>query len=146
MVEFPHERALLEAVRSRLDEWVFEARERAYEDLFEGPDPRLSESELRQLDALDSRLTREEGRGLWGEDSYGIVQTGTMDEESTPQVVCTNHPQIPAFNYPGEDSIDEATRTALNEALWEYGERVVDYVQHDLEEFVWSAEVATWNE
>lgn len=146
MAEFEHERELLRAVRDRLDGWIREARERAYGEVFEGDDAVVSDEERRKLDRIDSRLSREEGRGLWQADEYGIVQTGTLDEESTPRVVCTSHPQLPTTAVPGGQTIDEATRAALNDALWEYSQRVVELTQERLEEFVWSADVATWEE
>lgn len=146
MTAFTDGRALLGAVRSNLDEWLSAASEVAYTDLFEGDDAILTEDQLRVLDQLDSRLAREQGQGLWGADTYGIVQTGTPDEESVPHVVCTNHPQLPEHGFPGPETLDDDTRMALNEALWEYCERVVEHAQHELEGFVWSAEVESWNE
>lgn len=146
MPEFENERQLLGAVRERLDQWVYSARSEAYSELFEGPDAEVDDRELQLLDEIDSELTRQEGRGLWGSDEYGIVPTGTLDEESVPHVVCTNHPQIPEYGYPGEESLDTETRERCNEALWKYCERVVDLVQQNLEEFVWSSTVRTWNE
>lgn len=146
MPEFSDERELVRAVRRRLDEWLYDARERAFNDLFEGPDAVLTEAELRRLDRLDSALSRREGEGLWNRDEYGIVPTGTMDEESAPHVVCTVHPQIPEYGVPGGEPIDEATRKKLNEALWDYAERVTELVQQEIEEFVWSADVDTWTE
>lgn len=144
METFENERRLIAAIRDRLDGWLYEARERAYAELFEGPDAALSEEELRLLDRIDSRLSREEGRGLWGGDEYGIVPTGTMDEESTPHVVCTTHPQLPEQAYPGAGTLDDELRAKLNEALWDYCERVAELAQQELEEFVWSARVETW--
>lgn len=146
MADFENERELLRAVRDRLDGWIREARERAYAEVFGGDDAVVSDEELRELDRIDSRLSREEGRGLWEADEYGIVQTGTLDEESTPRVVCTSHPQLPTTAVPGGRSLDDATRTTLNDALWEYSQRVVELTQERLEEFVWSADVATWED
>ncbi|MFA9518652.1 hypothetical protein ACERIT_15830 [Halopenitus sp. H-Gu1] len=146
MAEFETERELLSVVRDHVDEWVSEARTEAFEELFEGPDTNVSEGELQLLDRLDSRLSREEGQGLWDADEYAIVQTGTLDEESTPRVVCTTHPEIPERAYPGEEAFDAATRATLNETLWKYCQRVVELTQQRLDEFVWSADVATWNE
>lgn len=146
MPEFEDERELLDAVRDRLDGWVYSARSEAFRDLFEGPDAILDEAELQLLDEIDSRLTRREGQGIWGADEYGIVPTGTLDEESVPHVVCTKHPQLPEYGYPGDEALDNETRKRCNDALWEYCERVVELVQQDLEEFVWSSTVRTWNE
>lgn len=146
MTEFETERELLSTLRDRLDEWVYEARTEAFEELFEGSDAIISEEELRLLDRLDSRSSREQGQGLWGSDEYAILQTGTLDEESTPRVVCTTHPQIPEYAHPGDETLDDATRARLNDALWEYCQRVVELTQKQLEAFVWSADVATWNE
>ncbi|MFP4589990.1 MAG: hypothetical protein ACLFMX_03110 [Halobacteriales archaeon] len=144
MADFANERALLAAVRDRLDEWIYVARAEAFEELFEGSDPLLTDEEVRQLDRIDSRLSREEGRGLWGTDEYAIVAAGTIDEESAPRVVCTAHPQVPSPAYPGGDDVDEETRQRLDEALWEYCQRVLELTQQRLEEFVWSSDVATW--
>lgn len=144
METFENERQLLRAVRDRLDGWLYEARSQAFTELFEGSDALLSEEELAVLDRIDSILSREEGRGLWNSDEYGIVPTGTLDEESTPHVVCTAHPQLPEQGYPREGSLDDDLRGTLNEALWEYCERVVELAQHELEEFVLSADVETW--
>ena len=146
MATFKAERELLREVRERLDGWLDEARERAFTDLFESPDAALSNEELRSLDRIDSALSREQGQGLWNGDEYGIVPTGTLDEESVPHVVCTIHPQLPEYSYPGEESLDDETRNTLNDALWNYCERVVELTQQKLEEFVWSADVETWSE
>lgn len=144
MATFENERQLLEAVRDRLDGWLYEAREQAFEELFEGPDARLSEEELKVLDRIDSNLSREEGQGLWNGDEYGIVSTGQLDEESTPHVVCTTHPRLPEQAYPRTGTIDDELRATLDDALWEYCERVVELTQQQLEEFVLSADVETW--
>ncbi len=146
MTTFADERELLEEVRDRLDSWLYRARERAFSELFEGPDALLTEQELRLLDRIDSRLNRDRGYGVWNADEYGIVPTGTMDEESAPRIVCTTHPQLPTEAYPGEDALDAETRTKLNDALWEYSQRIVELAQQDLEEFVWGAEVETWDD
>lgn len=146
MTEFESERELLRAVRERLDGWIYDAREEAFEELFEGPDAVLTEAQLRLIDRVDSRKSREEGQGVWGSDEYGIVRTGMLDEESTPRVVCTNQPRIPALAYPGDETLDNDTRAELNDALWQYHQRIVELVQQRLEEFVWSADVATSEE
>lgn len=44
-----------------------------------------------------------------------------------------------------EGPLDAATKTKLDDALWEYSQRIVEITQQRLEEFVWSADVATWN-
>ena len=145
MTTFENERALLEEVRDRLDGWLYRSKGRAFSELFEGDDALLSEEELRLLDRLDSQLSREQGRGLWDGDDYGVVPTGTIDEESTPRVVCTTYPRLPREGYPGAETLDATTRKKLDDALWEYSQRVVELAQQDLEEFVWSADVETWD-
>lgn len=130
------DRARLRRAEERLQEWIVVARDRAFEELFQGPDRVLSEAELQRLDRIDSELSRRRGRGLWGEDEYGIITTGLADEESAPRVVCTYHPEIPFEGVRGESSIDEATREEFNDVLWEYCERVADHVQADLERFL----------
>lgn len=144
MPTFETERQLIREIRGRLDGWLFEAREEAYRELFEGPDAVLTEDELLILDRLDSRLSRAEGRGLWGVDEYAIIPTGSMDEESAPRVVCTNHPQVPE-DLPRAEA-QPGLRTKLNETLWEYCQRVVEIAQQRLEEFVWSSHVETWED
>lgn len=146
MTEFKNERELLEEVRERLDGWIYDARGKAFDERFDGPDASISGNELQLLDRIDSRLSRERGQGLWDADEYGIIQTGTLDEESTPRVVCTTHPEIPEDAYPGEETLDDDTRAKLNDALWEYCQRIVEIAQQQLEKFVWSADVATWNQ
>jgi len=146
MTKFKDERELLAAVRDRLDGWLYTAREEAYSEVFEGPESILEAGQIELLDKIDPELTRREGRGLRGADEYGIVPTGTLDEESTPHVVSTNHPLIPEYGYPGGETLDEESREQAKVALWEYCERVVEHTQHALEEFVWYAEVETWNE
>lgn len=146
MSEFETERALLREVRDRLDGWLYEAREQAFAEVFEGDDAILGEEELRSLDRIDSALTRERGRGVWNSDDYGIVRTGTLDEETTPRVVCTSHPRLPEYATREIGGLDDETRRRLNDALWEYSERVVEHAQQRLEEFVWSADVDTWSD
>lgn len=144
MATFTNELELLEEVRDRLDGWLYRSKERAFAELFEGDDALLTQDEVQLLDGLDSRLSRERGQGLWDADDYGIIPTGTMDEESTPRVVCTTHPQLPEDGYPGEGTLDAETQKKLNDALWEYSQRVVELTQQELDEFVWSADVETW--
>lgn len=129
-------RELLGRARRRLDEWTYEARERAYEELFEGEDPLLTEADLARLDRIDSELTRRDGQGLWGADEYGIVATGVLDEDSSPQVVCTYHPEVPEYAYQGAESLEEEVRREYDEALWTYCERVVENLQERLDSFV----------
>lgn len=140
MPGFENERELLVETRDRLDGWLYEAREQAFAELFEGEDAIISAEELGQLDEIDSRWSRERGEGLWGADEYGIIPTGEPDEESTPHVVCTSHPQIPDQAIRGDAGIDDETRERLNEALWKYCERVTEIVQANLESFRWSAD------
>ena len=42
--------------------------------------------------------------------------------------------------------MDDVTRRRLDETLWEYCERVVELAQAELEAFVQSSEVETWQE
>ncbi|MFB6171197.1 MAG: hypothetical protein ABEJ23_01600 [Haloarculaceae archaeon] len=143
MPTFQNASELLEAVRERLDGWVAAAREQAYADCFEGPDALLTDEEVVLLDRIDSRLGRERGEGLWGADEYRIVPAGTLEEESAPRVVCTYHPRVPEYVNRSVAPLDEATRERLDDALWEYAQRVVELTQADVEAFVWSSEVAT---
>lgn len=145
MPQYETETELLETVRDRLDGWLYRAKERAFEELFEGPDALLTDEERRLLDGVDSRLSRRTGQGLWNADEYGIVATGTLDEENTPRVVCTAHPRLPEEVYPGEGTLDAALRERLNDALWQYSQRVTELAQQELTEFVLSADVDTWN-
>lgn len=139
MKAFDNERELVQAVRERLDEWLYVAREEAYRELFEGENPALSEADLRRLDRLDSESSRQTGDGLWGSDRYGIVHASAADEEDVPQVVCTYHPQVPEAGYGGLTGLDDATRDEINDALWSYCERVAELVQQEVDEFYWSA-------
>lgn len=136
MATFENERAVVRAARERLEEWLFDARSRAYADMFEGDEATFSERKLRQLDRLDSELSRQNGDGLWGTDRYGIVPGSEFAPDSTPRVVCLYHPQIPDDAIPGERSLDETARERYNEALWSYCELVAEYVQEDLETYL----------
>jgi hypothetical protein len=129
------ERALLRRAQNRLEEWKFEARDRAYAELFGGGDAAVSEAELATLDRIDSELTRASGTGLWDADEYGIVATGSFDR-APPEVVCTYHPEIPFEGYRGEGSLSDETRDELNDVLWEYAERVAELVQAELTAFL----------
>ena len=130
------DRERLRRARNQLDEWIASARNRAYSELFDGPDPALTDDEHRRLDRIDSHLSREHGRGLWGTDEYGVIPTGLPDEESMPRVICTYHPEIPFEAIRGEESLDEPIREEFNDVLWEYAERVADHLQDDLERFL----------
>lgn len=128
------DRAVIREARARLDEWVFDARERAYAELFEGEAPVLTEEERGLLDRIDSDLARGTGSGLWGADEYGIV-TGDVLDTADPRVVCTYHPEIPSEGYRGAGSLSESTREEFNDVLWDYCERVADLLQADLDHF-----------
>lgn len=130
-------RALLRDVRDRLDGWVYEAREEAYDALFEGPDAVLDDAELAELDRLDSAATRWTGSGVWGEDEYGIVVGDPTETDPGFRVVCTYHPQLPEDEYPGGDDLDEATRERYDQVLWEYAERVAAGAQDRLEAYLY---------
>lgn len=130
----PH-REMLRRARERLEEWKFDARDRAFSELFEGDDAVLSEPELRLLDSIDSELTRRGGSGLWGADEYGIAAPGVLGVDEA-RIVCIYHPEIPYEGYRGEESVDEATREELNDVLWEYAERVASLMQDDLDAFL----------
>lgn len=146
MPEFDDGRGLLQALRENLEEWVSAARVEAYEELFQGEDPLLTEDELALLDGIDSHLSRETGEGVWGTDEYGLVEAGLVDEERAPRVVCTYHPEVPQYVSRAYAPLDDPTREEMNEALWEYAERVADLVERDVEAFVQSSAVAAWEE
>lgn len=126
------QREQLRRARERLEEWKYDARSRAYGELFQGEHAALSAEDMALLDSIDSALTRRTGDGLWDADEYGIV-TGGRDG---PEVICIYHPEIPSEGYRGEGSLDEATRERLNEVLWEYSEYVAGVIQEDLEAFL----------
>ena len=128
-------RELVRRSRERLEEWKFDARDRAYSDLFEGENAVLTESELQLVDRIDSDLTRRGGSGLWDADEYGIVTPGALESDE-PRVVCVYHPEIPYEGYRGEESLDEVTREGLNDVLWDYAERVAGMIQDDLDAFL----------
>lgn len=127
---------LVQAARDRLDDWLYDARRKAYNEMFAGEDAVLTEGEIRKLDWIDSEMHRESGEGLWGEAEYGIVQGEKVSEDGSPRVVCTYHPQIPESAYRGEGIPDRETREKLNDALWEYYDRVAEYLRIDLEDFL----------
>lgn len=131
----PTDRELLRRARARLDAWTYDARDRAFTDLFEGEDPLLGPDDLAEIDRIDSALVRETGTGLWGADEYGIVAADTLGVES-PQVVTVYHPEIPDEGYHGRESLDEERREQLNDALWKYAERVATYLGEDLDAFL----------
>lgn len=113
MTELENERESLQEVRERLDGWLYDARWRAFDERFDGPDASNSVNGLPLLDRIDSRLRRAWGHGLWDADEYGIIQSGTLDAESTPCVVCRTHPQDPEDPYSGAETLDDATRANL---------------------------------
>jgi hypothetical protein len=121
--------------RQRLEDWKFDARDRAYSELFEGADAALTDEELHLLDRIDSDMARRGGSGLWGADEYGIVGTGVLEAEE-PRVVCTYHPEIPYEGFRGEESLSEPTREEFNDVLWDYCERVAAIIQEELDAFL----------
>ncbi|XVH33700.1 DUF7539 family protein (plasmid) [Haloferacaceae archaeon DSL9] len=135
------DRQRLQRARAHLEAWKFDARGRAFTELFEEPNAVTTEEELQLLDRIDSDLTRREGIGLWDADEYGIV-AGSVTESGTPLVVCTYHPEIPYEGYRGAERLDESTREELNGALWEYCERVAEVISADLEAFLESSRTA----
>ncbi len=136
MTSRDHRRHVREA-REHLEGWVFEARDRAYEEFFEGDEPALDDEALAHLDRIDSRLSREEGTGLWGADEYALVPPSDPDlEAGDVQVVCTYHPEIPEYAVRGESAIDDATRDRYNRVLWDYSERVAQLVEEEVEAYL----------
>lgn len=135
MVERENKREILSEVRSKLDNWIHEAKNHAFEEIFEDPNAEISKEEIQLLDEIDSHLTRKEGEGIWNSDRYGIVSGGTR-EEGEPHVVCTNHPQIPEYTFQKEGWADMEKREKLNDALWKYSERVVEIAQKKLERYI----------
>ncbi|WP_267643256.1 DUF7539 family protein [Haloarchaeobius amylolyticus] len=131
------DRSLLRRARDQLDGWVRNGRDRAFDDLFAGPNPTVPGARLALLDRIDAALPEQTGVGLWGTDEYGII-TGYEVGDVPFRVVCTRRPEIPASGYRGRDSIDEATRNDLNDVLYEYCERVASHAQADLERFLLS--------
>jgi hypothetical protein len=140
MSEFANERELTQTARDRLDEWLYVARDEVYREMFEDDDAALSEADLRRLDRLDSESSRQTGDGVWGSDSYGIVHASAADEEDVPKVVCTYHPQIPETGYGGLSGVDDDVRNRINDALWDYCERVAERIQQKVDEFYASAD------
>ncbi len=126
------QREQLRRAREHLEEWKYDARSRAYGELFEGEHAALSAEEMALLDSIDSALTRRTGNGLWDADEYGIVSGG----REAPEVICIYHPEIPSEGYPAEGDLEEATRERLNEVLWEYSEYVATVIQEDLQAFL----------
>ncbi len=135
MVDIENRREFLSEIRSKLDEWIHEAKNHAFEEIFENPKTEISEKELRLLDKIDSHLTRENGEGIWDSDRYGIIDTN-IKENREPQVVCTKHPQIPEYTFQKEGWADMETRKKLNDLLWEYSERVLEITQQKLERYI----------
>ena len=137
MVSFENERRAVRRARERLDGWVYEARARAYEEFFEGPDARVTDEEVALLDRIDSALARQNRGGLWGIDEYGILGSDTVRAADAPLVVCVYHPEIPEdYVHPGEGGIDDQTEERLNDVLWDYCKRVAAYIQEDLEAYL----------
>ena len=68
------DRVTVRRARERLEDRTFDARDRAYAELFEGDDAVLTEEELRLFDGIDPDLTRRSGSDLWGADEYEIVE------------------------------------------------------------------------
>jgi len=126
------QREQLRRAREHLEEWKYDARSRAYGELFEGDHAALSAADLALLDSIDSALTRRTGDGLWDADEYGVVAGG----RDGPEVICIYHPEIPSEGYRGEGSLSAVTRERLNEVLWEYSEYVASVIQEDLEAFL----------
>jgi len=135
MMTGERERVALQRAREHLDGWIFEARDHAYEELFEGPGAEASSEEVRVLDRIDSDLTRRAGTGIWGADEYALVPPEVHAGEG-PRVVCTVHPEIPGEGYRGEESLAESTRSELNDLLWDYCERVAELVQLEVDDFL----------
>ncbi|WP_280535972.1 hypothetical protein [Halopenitus sp. POP-27] len=137
MAEFPDERRLVLRARDQLDQWTKRARTEAYAELFEGDDAILSPEEVRSLDALDSELERAGGDGVWGTDRYGIHTGGPSSSDAALGVVCVYHPQITTDTVlRGSDDLDDETEARLNDALWQYSERVATLINAKLDEFV----------
>ena len=126
--------------RRQLDEWLYDARSQAFDDLFCGDDARLGGEELALLDRIDSAMNRQGREGVWGTDQYGILAGSTVAEEGGPRVIPVYHPEVPEdFAYLGvevADPIDDATEERLNDALWDYAELVAVYAQEDLDAFL----------
>lgn len=135
MTQFSGDRDLVVQARDRLDEWTRQARTAAYDDLFAGDDPILDPGEIQLLDAVDSALERRGGDGLWGTDQYGIHSAGSG--EAALGVVCVYHPQIKADTVlRGDDGMDDETELRLDDALWQYGERVAALIEDHLDSFL----------
>lgn len=136
MTSRDHRRHVEEA-RQHLEGWVFEARDEAYEEFFEGEDPALDEEDLANLDRIDSRLSRQAGTGLWGADEYALVPPSEPDVAAgNVQVVCTYHPEVPEYAVRGETAVDEADRERYDRVLWDYCERVAQLVEERVEAYL----------
>ena len=134
------DRQVVRRARRRLDEWLYDARSRAFDDLFSGEDARLSGEELAALDRIDSTMNRQGRDGIWGTDQYGILPGAAVGDDGGPRVIPVYHPEIPDdFAHLGDretGAFDDATEERLNDALWDYAERVAVYAQEDLDAFV----------
>jgi len=135
MESFTNERALVQAARDHLDEWLYGARVGAYGTLFESEPPALTGAELALLDHIDSELSRQTGDGLWGADQYGIVAGSDRGPTEGPEVVCVYHPTIPDESVRGTGSLDESTRAEFNDVLWTYCELVTELLQEEFDAF-----------
>lgn len=129
------DRERLRRAREQLDAWTADARRQAYTELFEGSDARLSESDRRTLDRIDSALTREDGVGVWAADEYGIAASAQVGPDE-PTVVCVSHPELPFEGVRGAGSLSDSVRDRLNDALWDYAERVAELLQDDLDAYL----------
>jgi hypothetical protein len=128
------EQQLVAQLRENMGGWTYEARERAYGALFDGPSAAVSPDERQTLDAIDDDLSRRGTAGLWGADEYDLALTGSSN--GGLRVVCTHHPEIPYDGFRGSKSLDEATREQFNDLLWDYCELVVDSLQEQVDAFV----------
>jgi len=137
MADASDRRQLVLEVRSQLDGWTARARAEAYAELFEGDDPILSAEELRLLDAIDSRLERHGGDGVWGTDQYGIHSADGRGSTDALRVVCVYHPQVTNDSVlRGLDDLDDETEERINAALWTYAERVTELIEERLDEYL----------
>ncbi|KAB1186679.1 MULTISPECIES: hypothetical protein [Haloferax] len=128
------DRQLLQQARTKLDGWIYTARDRTYRELFAGDDAVVTAEERQLLDHIDEELATDGNGGLWGTDEYDIVMGHPKNHPLS--VVCTHHPQIPVEWSRGEESLTEPEREQFNDLLWDYSERVRRYVQDEVNEFV----------
>lgn len=95
-----------------------------------------------ESDLTEAGITLVEGSGAIGGVTGALVADCYHDDVPAAVLIVRSNPSIPD---PGEESLDDETHRKLNDALWEYCERVVELAQQTPEEFVWSADVETWN-